>query len=90
MLSNGHNSFATCTNGITGKRGSLRGPYDGEATREQLVEVFSVRSVQMCYKQDKSRLSPDIKDVNTEGEVATALEATIRRQPVKTQQSDKN
>jgi hypothetical protein len=35
------------------------------------------------------RQSPTIKDVNTEAEEATALEAVTRRQPVKIQQTDK-
>jgi hypothetical protein len=34
--------------------------------------------------------SPASKDVNTEGEEATALEAVTRRQPVKIQQTEKN
>jgi hypothetical protein len=33
--------------------------------------------------------SPEIKDVNTESEEATALEAVTKRQPVKTQQTEK-
>jgi hypothetical protein len=35
------------------------------------------------------RQSPASKDVNTEAEEATTLEAVIRRQPVKIQQSEK-
>jgi hypothetical protein len=53
-----------------------------DATREEAFEaVFSMRSVPKCYKQDKSRIypvlrySPTSKDVNTEAEEATALEA---------------
>jgi hypothetical protein len=34
--------------------------------------------------------SPTSKDVNTEAEEATALEAITRRQPVKVEQSEKN
>jgi hypothetical protein len=35
------------------------------------------------------RQSPASKDVNTEADGATALEAVIRRQPVKIQQTEK-
>jgi hypothetical protein len=35
------------------------------------------------------RQSPDSKDVNTEAEESTAFEAVTRRQPVKTQQTEK-
>jgi hypothetical protein len=35
------------------------------------------------------RQSPASKDVNTEAEEVTALEADTRRQPVKTQQTEK-
>jgi hypothetical protein len=35
------------------------------------------------------RQSPSIKDVNTEAEEATALEAVIRERLVKTQQTEK-
>jgi hypothetical protein len=35
------------------------------------------------------RQSPDSKDVNTEAEEATALEAVTRRQTAKTQQTEK-
>jgi hypothetical protein len=35
------------------------------------------------------RQSPVSKDVNTEAEKATALEAVTRRQPVKIQQTEK-
>jgi hypothetical protein len=35
------------------------------------------------------RQSPDSKDVNTEAEVATTLEASTRRQPVMIQQTMK-
>jgi hypothetical protein len=34
------------------------------------------------------RQSPTSKDVNTEGEEATELEAVTRRQPVNTQQTE--
>jgi hypothetical protein len=53
---------------------------------ELLVAVSYVRSVPRCYKQDKS---PDSKDVNTEAEDATVLEAITRRQPVKIQWTEK-
>jgi hypothetical protein len=36
------------------------------------------------------RVSPASKDVNTEADEATALEAVSRRQPVKIQQTKKN
>jgi hypothetical protein len=69
----------------------------GDATVEELLEaVFSMRSVPRCYKQDKStvwsvlRHSPVSKDVNTEVEEATALEAVTRRKPVKIQQTEKS
>jgi hypothetical protein len=48
----------------------------------------------MCYKQGKSRIylvvreSPASKDVNTEDEEATALEAVTRRQPVMIEQTE--
>jgi hypothetical protein len=64
-------------------------------TTELFEAVFSMRSVPRCYKQDKSRIysvvrySPSSKDVNTEDEEATALEAVTRRQPVKIQQAEK-
>jgi hypothetical protein len=51
---------------------------------ELLGEVFSMRSVLSCYKEDKSRLllavkqSLASKDVNTKAEAATALEAITR------------
>jgi hypothetical protein len=55
--------------------------------------VFSVQSLPRCYKQDKQELvvrqSPANKDVNTEVEGATALEAVTRRQPLKIQQTKK-
>jgi hypothetical protein len=35
------------------------------------------------------RQSPASKDVNTEAEEATALEAVTKQQPVKTQQTEK-
>jgi hypothetical protein len=35
------------------------------------------------------RQSPAIKDMKTEGQEATALEAVTRRQPVKVQPTDK-
>jgi hypothetical protein len=53
-----------------------------------------VRFVPRCYKQDKSgvelvlKQSPARKDVNTEAEEATALEAVIRLQPMKIQQTE--
>jgi hypothetical protein len=55
---------------------------------ELLGEVFSVRSVKLCYKQDKSwillvvRQSSASNGVDTEAEEATALEAVTKRQPV--------
>jgi hypothetical protein len=57
--------------------------------------MFSMRSLTTCYKQDKPRFwlvvrqQPAIKDMNTEGEEAAALEAVTRRQMVKIQQSEK-
>jgi hypothetical protein len=67
-----------------------------DATIEELLgEVFSVRSMPRCYKQDKSKVklvgrqSSTSKDVNTEAEEATALVAVTRRQPVKIQQTEK-
>jgi hypothetical protein len=66
-----------------------------DATVKKLEAVFSMRSVPRCNKQDKSRVhlvgrqSPTSKDVNTEAEEATALEAATRRQPVKIQQTEK-
>jgi hypothetical protein len=56
---------------------------------------FSVRSMPRCYKQDRwsnefaVRKWPASKDMNTEAEEATALDAITRRQPVKTQQTKK-
>jgi hypothetical protein len=53
-----------------------------------------MRSLQRCYKQDRSRVQLVVKhslaskDVNTEVDASTALEAVIR-QLVKTQQSKK-
>jgi hypothetical protein len=41
-----------------------------------------------CYTQNKSSESPVSKEVNTEAEEATALEAVTRRQPVKIQQTE--
>jgi hypothetical protein len=61
-----------------------------DATNEQLEELFSMFSMSRCYKQDKStvywtvRESPASKNVNTEAEEPTALEAVTRRQSVKT------
>jgi hypothetical protein len=62
-----------------------------DATKEELLEeVFSVRFMPRCYKQDKSRVylvgrqSPASKGVNIKAE-----EAVIRRQPVKVQQTEK-
>jgi hypothetical protein len=58
-------------------------------------EVFSVRSVPRCYKQDNSKIelvvrqSSAIKDVNTEAEGLTALEAITRQRLAKTQQTEK-
>jgi hypothetical protein len=57
--------------------------------------VFSMRSMPLCYKQDKSRIrlvvrySLTSKNMNTEVEKATALEAVTRRHPVKKQQIEK-
>jgi hypothetical protein len=59
-----------------------------------MEEMFSMRPVPRCYKQNKTRVwrvvrqSPAIKDVNMEAEEATALEAVARRQPVKIQQTE--
>jgi hypothetical protein len=67
-----------------------------DTTIELLGEVFSLRSVPMCYKQDKStvqsvvRQLPESKGVNIETEETTTLEAVTRRQPVKIQQPEKN
>jgi hypothetical protein len=64
------------------------------ATIELLEDTFSMRYVLRRYKQEKSiillvlRESPDNKDVNTEADKATALEAVTRRQPVKTHQTE--
>jgi hypothetical protein len=70
--------------------------YLRDATMQELLgDVFSMRPLPKCYKQDKPRFylvvrqSPAIKDVNKEGEEATALEAVIRRQPVKIQLTEK-
>jgi hypothetical protein len=67
-----------------------------DATIEELLgAMFSMRSLPSSYKQDKSRIwlvvrvSPASKDVNTEVEGSTALEAVTRRQPVKIQQTEK-
>jgi hypothetical protein len=52
---------------------------------ELLQQAFSMWSVLRCYQEDKSiillvlRKSPTSKDVNTEAEEATALEAVTRR-----------
>jgi hypothetical protein len=60
-----------------------------------LDTVFPMWSMPWCYKQDKSRASlagrqsPTSKDMNTEAEEATMLEAITRRQPVKIQQTKK-
>jgi hypothetical protein len=50
-----------------------------DTTIEKLLEaMFSMPSVQRCYRQDKSRIylvvrqSPASKDVNTEVEASTA------------------
>jgi hypothetical protein len=54
-----------------------------------------VWSMPRCYKQDKSRFesverhSPASKDVNTEAEEGTVLEAVTRRYPVKIQQTER-
>jgi hypothetical protein len=65
-----------------------------EATIEELLgEMFSVRSVPMCYKQDTSRVylvvrqSPASNDMNTEVEGCTALEAVSRQRLMKTQRT---
>jgi hypothetical protein len=67
-----------------------------DAAIEELLEaVFSMRSVLRYCKVDKSRFQlvaryfPASKGVNTEAEEATALEAVTRRQPVKTQKTEK-
>jgi hypothetical protein len=69
--------------------------YPRDATiRELLGAMFSMRPLPRYYKQVKSRFylvmrqSPVIKVVNTGGKKATALEAVIRRQPVKIQQTE--
>jgi hypothetical protein len=55
---------------------------DDATIEEQLEAVFSLQSLPRCYKQDKFKLvvrqSPTNKDVNTEAEEATALEAVKR------------
>jgi hypothetical protein len=63
---------------------------------ELLEEVFSLRSVPRCYKQDNSRVyelvggqSSTSKGMNMEAKEATALEAVTRRQPMKIQQTEK-
>jgi hypothetical protein len=58
------------------------------------TELFRVRSLQRCYKQDMSRVLlvvwqlPDSIDVSTEAEGSTTLETVIRRL-VKTQKTEK-
>jgi hypothetical protein len=70
-----------------------------------LGDMFSMRSVSKLHNQEQMRLrecletevrrvvvvrqSPASKDVNTEPEEATALEAVTARQPVKIQQTEK-
>jgi hypothetical protein len=73
LLSNGHNRFVICNNGVSGK---LR-----DATIEELLgEVFSVQSLLRCYDQDKCRFylvvrqSQARKDVDMEAVEAMALE----------------
>jgi hypothetical protein len=72
---------------------------------ELLEAVFSERSVPRIYNEKQLRLregletavrgvgvmrqSPASKNVSTEAEEATALEAVIRRQPVKIYQTEK-
>jgi transcriptional regulator of aromatic amino acid metabolism len=59
------------------------------ATLGLLEAAFSARSCRVVIKEDKSRFelvvrqSPASKDVNTEAEKAAALEAVMRRQPLK-------
>jgi hypothetical protein len=59
---------------------------DRQATEELLEATLSVRSMPMCYMQNRSRIllvvrqTPASKDVNTEAEKATALKAVTRRQ----------
>jgi hypothetical protein len=54
-----------------------------------------VRSVPKYYKQEKSRFqlvvrqSSASKDMSTEAEEITAMEAVTRRQPMKRQQTEK-
>jgi hypothetical protein len=54
-----------------------------------------MRSVPRCYKQEKYKIyllvrdSPVCKDVNTEAERTTALEAVTRQRLVKTRQTEK-
>jgi hypothetical protein len=65
-----------------------------DTTEELLVEVFSVESMQRCYKQYNSRvwlairMSPACKDMNMELDGSTALEAITRQRLVKTQQTE--
>jgi hypothetical protein len=62
---------------------------------ELLQAVFFMWSVPRCYNRDKCRVqlvvrqSPASKDVNTEAEEATVLEAVTRKRLVKKQQTEK-
>jgi hypothetical protein len=64
------------------------------AIEELLGDMRSMRSVPRCYKQDKSRFqlvlreSPISKDLNTEVEGSTALEAVTRQRLVKRQRTE--
>jgi hypothetical protein len=66
-----------------------------DATTEELLgDMFSMMSVPRCFKQEKYRVqlvvrqSPASKDVNTEAEGSTVLEA-FTKQLMKTQQNEK-
>jgi hypothetical protein len=80
--------------------------YLRDATIELLGEMFSTRSVPRLDNEEQLRLrvfrrhlekwelfarqSLTSKDVNTEAEEATALEAITKRQPLKIQQTEKS
>jgi hypothetical protein len=99
--------FLTCNNGVTGKRCSLRGPFDIYMTHQMNCREICflcgpcrgyITSSNCDYKRvfetavrrvGVVRQSSASKDVNTEAEEATALEAVTRRQPVKIQQTEK-
>jgi hypothetical protein len=55
-----------------------------------LGEVFFMRSVPRCYKQDKSKVELVVRQLlASKYEKATALEAITKRQPVKIQHTEK-